>query len=396
MFAKKSHNIINIVSLISVAGVGVGAMALIIVLSVFNGFEKLILSLFDAFNPDIEITVIEGKSFSMSDIPVEEIKNIPGVLYIGEIVEESAMISYRNRQHLVKMRGVSNDYFNITGIDTMIVEGDIVLEEGNRDYILLGQGVAYMLNSSIHDIRNFHTIYVPKRGRQAIINPAQAFNASSNFASGVFGIQSEFDMEYIIVPIRLARSLLEYDEEITSLFISLESKANHNRIQKSIVKMVGDKYVVKNRLQQQDFLYKIMRSEKWAIFLILSFILLIAAFNVLGSLTMLVLEKSKDVKTLWFLGADKKLLKRIFLIEGILISIGGAFIGLLLGALFCWIQMKFGIISLYSEGSFIIEAYPVAMNYTDFILVSATVIIIGVITSLFPVKNISALISKKS
>jgi lipoprotein-releasing system permease protein len=396
LFAKKSHNVINIVSLISVVGIGVGAMALIIVLSVFNGFEKLILSMFDAFNPDLEITISEGKTFRIDEIPIEEISKIPGVLYIGEVVEESAMITYRNRQHLVRMRGVSDSYFDITGIDTMIVEGELILEEKDRDYLLLGQGVAYMLNSSIHDIRNFHNIYVPKRGRQAVMHPSQAFNASSNFVSGIFGMQSEFDMEHILVPIRLARSLLEYEDEVTSLFISIDKSHKHSRVQKSISNLLGDNFVVKNRLQQQEFLYKIMQSEKWAIYLILTFILIIAAFNVIGSLTMLVIEKRKDIKTLWFIGADKNLLRRIFLIEGIMISIGGAFTGLLLGALVCWVQMEFGIISLSSDGSFIIDAYPVAMNFFDFVLVAITVIVIGFFSSILPVRNINSLISQTS
>ena len=391
LFAKKSHNVINIVSLISVAGIGVGTMALIIVLSVFNGFEKIVLSLFDAFNPDIEITAKEGKTFQIDSLPVDEIKQIPGVLYLGEVVEESAMITYRNRQHLVRMRGVCDEYFNITGIDTMIVEGNIAIKEGNRNLLLLGQGVAYMLNSSIHDIKNFHTIYVPKRGRQAAMHPAQAFNASSNFVAGIFGIQSEFDMEYVLVPINLARSLLEYDKEVTSVFLSIDNSYNHKRIQRRIRDLAGEDVIVKDRLQQQEFLYKIMRSEKYMIFLILSFIIAIAAFNVVGSLTMLVIEKRKDIKTLWFLGADKKLLKNIFLLEGILISFGGAIIGLILGAIVCWIQMEFGIISLQAEGAFIIDAYPVSMEFSDFLLVSLIVLLIGTISSLFPLKNLSTL-----
>ncbi len=394
LFAKKSHNIINVVSLISVVGVGVGAMALIIVLSVFNGFEKLILSIFDSYNPDIEISISEGKTFRLEDLPAEELSRIPGVLYIDEIVEESAMITYRNKQHLVRMRGVGDNYMKITGMDTLIVEGTPNFKEGSRDYLLLGQGVAYMLNSSIHDIRNFHNIYVPKRGKQTVMHPSQAFNASSNIVAGVFGMQSEFDMEYILVPIRLARSLLEYDDEITTLAIDIDPTYNHKRVQKNIQNLIGDKYVVKNRLQQQEFLYKIMRSEKWAIYLILTFILIIAAFNVVGSLTMLVIEKRKDIKTLWYLGADKALLKRIFMLEGIMISIGGAFIGLIVGALVCWLQIQFGFISLQAEGSFILEAYPVSMKFVDFVLVAVTVVIIGVVSSILPVRNISNVINK--
>lgn len=396
LFAKKSHNIINIVSLISVVGIGVGAMALIIILSVFNGFEKLVLSIFDSYNPDIEITIKEGKSFMAEDASVDELSELPGVLYLGEIVEESAMLTYRNRQHLVKMRGVDDNYMQITGLDTLLLEGEAKLKDGERDYLLLGQGVAYMVNTSIHDIRNFHNLYVPKRGRQTVMHPAQAFNASSNLVAGVFGMQSEFDMEYVIVPLRLARSLLEYDNEVTSIIVGISNDAKHSKVQKQIESIVGNDFIVKNRLQQQEFLYKIMRSEKWAIYLILSFILVIAAFNVIGSLTMLVIEKRKDIKTLWYLGADKFLIKRIFMLEGIMISIGGAFIGLIVGAIICWIQIEFGIVSLSNQGAFIIEAYPVSMKFVDFVLVAATVILIGLVSSVIPVRSISNLINKKS
>ncbi len=382
--------------MISAIGIAVGTMALIIVLSVFNGFEKIVLSLFDSHSPDIEITVKEGKSFHIDEIPVEEIKDIPGVLYVGEIVEESAMLTYRNRQHLVRMKGVCDNYFNITGIDTMMTEGDFQMKEGGRDLILLGHGVAYMLNSSIHDIRNFHNIYVPKRGRQATMHPSQAFNASSNYVGGIFRVQPEFDMEYIIVPIRLARSLLEYDNRTTSIAIGLDETYNHRRIQRAVTDLTGENFNVRNRYQQQEFLYKIMRSEKWAIFLILSFILAIAAFNIVGSLTMLVIEKSKDIKTLWFLGANKRLLKNIFIAEGLFVSIGGALIGMVLGFIVCWIQMKFGIISLQADGAFIIEAYPVAMRAPDFFYVLLIVVCIGFTASIIPANRITKILNIKS
>lgn len=395
LFAKKSHNAINIITLVSVIGVAVGTMALVVVLSVFNGFEKLILNLFNAFNPDMEIRLKEGKVFSMDEIPLEEIKNIPGLVLYSELLEETALLTYRDRQHLVTMRGVNDSFISITGIDTMLVAGEFILEQGDADFFVLGQGVEYVLGANINDFLNPINLYVPKRGRSTGLQPSQAFNASSNFASGVFGVQAEFDMEYILVPMRLARQLLEYDNEVTSVVIGLDASANAIRVQRQIQDMVGPGFEVRNRLQQQDFLYKVMRSEKWAIFLILTFILIIASFNVIGSLTMLVIEKTRDIRILHSMGASQKVIRRIFLVEGIMISLGGALAGIFLGGLISWLQMRFGIIAIQAEGSFIIDAYPVYVKALDFVLVSITVFGIGLLASVLPVRNISLLLETK-
>ena len=395
LFAKKSHNAINIITLVSVIGVAVGTMALVVVLSVFNGFEKLILSLFNAFNPDMEIRLKEGKVFSVEDLPLEELRNIPGIALYSEMLEETALITYRDKQHLVTMRGVSDDYIKITGLDTMLVAGQLVLEDGDADYLILGQGVEYVLAANLNDCLNPLNLYVPRRGRSTGLQPSQAFNASSNYASGVFGIQSEFDMEYILVPIRLARRLLNYENQATSLVIGLEPGANTSRVQKELENLLGNDFQIRNRLQQQDFLYKVMRSEKWAIFLILSFILIIATFNVIGSLTMLIIEKQRDIRILHNMGAPQKTIRQIFLTEGVLITLGGALAGILFGGIISWLQMRFGIISIQAEGNFIIDAYPVHIKAIDFLLVAITVFGIGWLSSLLPVRNISLLLEKK-
>lgn len=392
LFAKKSHNAINIITLVSVIGVAVGTMALVVVLSVFNGFERLILSLFDAFNPDIEIRLREGKVFSIEDIPLGELKNIPGVVLYSELLEETALLTYRDRQHLVTMRGVNDAYINITGIDTMLLAGDYLLKDGDANFIIMGQGVEFVLGANINDFMNPLNLYVPKRGRTTGLQPSQAFNASSLFASGVFGVQAEFDMEYILVPLRLARSLLEYDNEVTSVVLAIDATANQTRVQRQIQHLLGPGFEVRNRLQQQAFLYKVMRSEKWAIFLILTFILIVASFNVIGSLTMLVIEKNRDIKILHSMGASQKAIRQIFLIEGIMISLGGAVAGLILGGFLSWMQMRFGIIAIQAEGSFIIDAYPVYVKAIDFLLVAITVFAIGLLASVLPVRNISLLL----
>jgi lipoprotein-releasing system permease protein len=370
----------------------VGAMALVIVLSVFNGLEKLIVSLSNSFNPDIEITLVEGKAFSSETFPLTELQAIPGVVSYSEILDETGLLTYLDKQHLVKMRGVSESFRHITGIDTLLVDGDFVLEEGDFNYFILGQGVAVVLGANVSDFLNPLTLYIPKRGRTLSLQPAQAFNVSSNFASGIFGVQSEFDLEYVIVPIRLAQRLLDYQDMATSIAVKLDASHNAGLVQQNIEQLIGPGYKVKNRLQQQELLSKIMKSEKWAIFLILTFILIIAAFNIIGSLTMLVLEKRKDIKILHSLGASKLVIRQIFLVQGIMISLGGAIAGILVGAFVCWLQIRYGIVAIQAEGTFIVDAYPVDMKLFDFILVAITVFLTGIGASLLPVKNISRLI----
>ncbi len=374
--------------MVAVVGVCVGTMALVVVLSVFNGFEKLILSLFNAFNPDMEIRLVEGKSFDMEGFPADEIESLPGVLHLGKVIEETALLTYKNRQHIVTLRGVDDNYAHITGLDTMLVEGEYKLRSGDADYLIIGQGVAYVLGVNIHDFLNPLTIYVPRKGRITTIHPAQAFNASTNFASAVFGVQAEFDMEYTIAPYGLMEQLAEYDNRVTSVIISMEPGSNLRQLQRQVSQIAGSDYIVRNRLQQEEFLYKVMRTEKWAIFFILSFILVIAAFNITGSLTMLVLEKRKDIGILWSMGASRKTIQKIFLTEGLLIGIGGALLGIILGWLICLIQIHFGLIGIQAQGTFIIDAYPVDIKPWDLILVFITVSIIGLLASWLPVSKI--------
>ncbi len=368
-------------------GIGVGAMALVVILSVTNGLEKLIISEFNAFQADIEITPAEGKTFRLSNFPIEELHATPGVLNSSSFLEESGMVRYRERQHLVTLRGVDSLFHKVTGIDTLMVEGTYELKKNTLDFLLPGSGVASIINASIHDLLHPVEVFVPTRGRTAGLTASQAFRSSSNHASGIWAVQAEVDSEYVLLPLGLMRRLLEYDDQVSAIIISVEDGTRISTIQRRIQQVTGPDYIIKNRMQQQDFLYKVLRSEKWATFFILSFILMIAAFNIVGSLTMLVLEKRKDIAVLRSIGASKKIIERIFLLEGVLISMGGAIGGIFLGGLISWLQIKYGIISIQAEGSFIIDAYPVAVKAMDLVLVAFTVFCIGLLASLLPLKN---------
>ncbi len=390
LFAKKSHNAINIITAISATGVMVGAMSLVIVLSVFNGLERLILSLFNAFHPDLEIRIVEGRAFHAEDLPLDALSKIPGIYVMGQVLEETALITYRNKQQLITMRGVCENYGRITGIDTLMTEG--VYFQGNNDnQLIMGLGVAMTLNAPLDDFMNPMVLYVPRRGRIGMMNPAQAFVSESAYPAGVFSVHADYDAEYVLVPIELARRLTARPGGISMLALKLDGTVTAAEVQREVENALGGAFSVKSRIQQQEFLYKIMQSEKTVIFLILSFILLIAAFNIIGSLTMLVIEKQKDIGILHGMGASRKTIQQVFMLQGVLISSGGAMAGILLGVIVCALQMHFGIIGIQAEGQFIVDAYPVWIKGTDLLLTAATVICIGLLASLMPLRFIPGL-----
>ena len=389
LVSKKSHNIINIISGISVIGVAIGAMALIIVLSVFNGFDKLVVSLFSTFNASIQITPAHGKTFNIASFPVDQLRKIPGVLHITEVIEEDALMKYQDNQAIVTIKGVSESFSKMSGLDTMTVEGKFILQDGDKDFALLGSGVAGALNANIQDYINPISVYVPRRDASFSGGFENAFNSDIIFPSGFFQIQWEYDIKYAILPLRFVKKLLDYGDERTSIEIDLARNDDQPAIQKKIEMLAGNKYIVKNRYQQQEILYKIMMSEKKYIFMILTLILIIATFNVIGTLSMLILDKKKDIAVLQSMGASQLLIRRIFLAEGVMISLIGALLGLTLGAFVCWLQIRFGLIRLGSaDSSFVVNAYPVNMQIIDFIVVFLTVLAIGFAAAWYPVYNI--------
>lgn len=389
LISKKKQNIINIISGISLAGVIVGTMAIIIVVSVMNGFTQLIGLFYSDFDPDLKITPVEGKMFDPSLIETEKIKSLPGVVSYAEIIEEVAMLKYGRQQYPAIVKGVPPNYTNYTNIDKRITEGEYFFEKDGIDYTVLGRGVANYLGAGVSFLDPIH-IYVPKKGRQVSINPARSFNTGYLFASAEFAILEDVDAKYILVSDKYAAKLFESGNNISSIEIDLDEEADLKQIQKSVSEIVGDAFHVKNREQQRDLVFKTMKSEKLWVFIILVFILVLASGNMIGNLTMLYIDKKEDIAILRSMGLSSKNINRIFLYEGWLISLVGGIIGTILGVFFCWLQINFSLIKLPgATGSFVISAYPVQIIFSDIILAFLAVLTIGFAASWYPVKFMS-------
>ncbi len=388
LVSKKKQNIINIISAVSVVGIIVGTMALVIVLSVFNGFTSLINTFFSNFDPDLKITVKEGKMFNPNNYDFEKVKNLPGVAYYSEVIEEVALLKYGNQQYPAIVKGVPDNYARYTHIDSLIVNGEFSLKNEGMNYAVVGQGVAFNLGIGLTFVDPIR-IFVPKKGKQVSMNLARAINQDYIYPSGIFSVLEEIDSKYIIVPFEYAAELFESGNRISAVELGFNPEISSKRLQKDIQEILGDKFLLKNKYQQHDLIYKTMKSEKWAAYLILVFILIIASFNILGSLSMLIIDKKEDLFILRSMGANSKLIRRIFLYNGWLISFIGAVLGSLLGIFICWLQIKFELITLPGAGSFIISAYPVQIILSDIFMVFGAVLLIGFLASWYPVKFIS-------
>jgi len=389
LFSKKSTNVINVISAITVVGIAIGTMALVVVLSVFNGLESLIVNRFNSFDSDLIIVPVSGKTFIPDSAVLQTLVNMNGVKMYSESIEENALIRYENIYHPFIIKGVSKNYPSMTGIDTMIVNGHFMLEYQDNPVAVIGMGVSSYLSVSLNFVSPIK-IYIPKRTAAFSDDPEKAFNIKNIYPIGIYGIDPEVD-QYVIVPINFARELLEYSKEVTALEIKLKSGANSNSIEREIQKLFGNSVNVKNRYEQHEVIYKIMKSEKVIVFLILAFILLVASFNIIGSLTMLIIEKKEDIRTLQSMGMTMPEIRKLFLLEGWLISIFGALLGLFLGATICVLQQNFGIIPMQgtAPGAFIVNVYPVEMRLLDFVITFLTVLFIGYIASRFPVRYIT-------
>ena len=395
LFSKKSHNAINVISGVSVCGVALATLALVCTLSVFNGFQDLVTTMFTAFDPEIKITAANGKVFDAQDERIQSLKGLPEIEVFSESLEDNAMVQYKGRQTMVVIKGIEDNFNQLTAIDSILYgRGDWVLHDEVVDYAIPGIELVSILGTGIRFLDPLE-VYAPKRGVKInVANPSTSFESSYLHSSGlVFAVnQQKYDASYILTSLSFARDLFQYETEVSSIELKLKDGSNINKVQKKISQSLGEDFQVLNRYEQQADTYRIMEVEKFISYAFLSFILLIACFNVIGSLSMLIIDKRADVVTLRNLGADDRLISRIFLLEGYMISFMGAIIGVALGLVLCFAQQEFGFLSLgsgSSSGAFVVDAYPVSVHFSDVLLVLITVLIIGYLSVLLPVRYLS-------
>ncbi|EGK01106.1 FtsX-like permease family protein [Dysgonomonas gadei] len=406
LFAKKSHNAINVISMISVFGIALATAALVCVLSVFNGFTGVVSQTFSAFDPELQITPASGKVFDPNNPQMEEVKKIAEIAFISESLEENALLKNGDRQEPIILKGVSKKFENLADIDKLIIDGRFLLREDTSGAVeasgadslqewhidngVVGAGLAMFLGVRANFV-NPVEVYVPKRNvRVNPANPSTAFDRSDVFISGVFALnQAKYDDQMMIVSIDLARELLRYETEVSSIDIKLKDAAEVDRVQAKIKSVLGENYLVKNRFEQQEDLFRMVSIEKWVTFLILAITLVIAVFNIVGSLTILIIEKNEDIRILKNLGADNKLILKVFLFEGGLITFVGTIAGIVLGLIICLLQEYFGLLQLGSTpGTFVMDAYPVVVELLDVLLIFVTVSMIGLLAVIYPVNNL--------
>ena len=399
LFSKKKHNAINIISGISVCGVALATLALVCTLSVFNGFQDMVAGFFTAFDPELKITVREGKVFDPLDPRIQQVRSLPEIDVWTETLEENAMVQYKDRQAMAVIKGVEDNFGQLTSIDSLLYgAGEFVLNDSVVDYGFMGVELVSELGTGIQFVDPLR-VYAPKRNvRVNVANPSAAFNQDYLFSPGaVFVVnQQKYDARYILAPLSFARRLFDYDTEVSAIELKLKPGSNTDAVQKNMERILGDGFTVQNRYEQQADVFRIMEIEKLISYLFLTFILTVACFNVIGSLSMLILDKREDTETLRNLGADDRLIARIFLFEGRMISVSGATVGIVLGLLLCLLQQRFGLISLGGgNGSFVVDAYPVSVHATDIIVVFITVIAVGFLSVWYPVRYLSKRLLKK-
>jgi len=395
LFAKKSTNAINIISTISVLGVFVGSAALIIILSVFNGFEEVVLKMFNTITPHLIIAPVKGKTFDPNTVQFKQIKNDSAIYSYTEVLSENALLRYNDKQSVGLVKGVSKSYLKNKSLDSITIQGKFVIENSSGANAVIGSALQNYLMVNTNDPFTQLQVFSPKKGvTSTSINPADDFMDLYIPVSGVFEVQQDFD-NIAIVPLGFARKLLQEEQKISSIEINLRKTTDPEAFKEKVEKLLGTSFLVKDRIEQNKALYNILGTEKWAVYIILTFILIIAIFNIIGSLTMLVIDKLKDIAILTSLGAGKKLIRRIFLFEGMMITMTGCITGLFVGFLFCLAQQKMGLVKMSQENLLMSNAYPIGFKWSDFVLVFITVSIFSfmasALSSNLSVKNINNL-----
>lgn len=392
LFSKKSHNAINVISAISVCGVALATLALVCTLSVFNGFQDLVATFFTAFDPQLKITAVKGKVFDGQDPRILRIRELPEVELCSESLEDNIMVQYQDKQTMAVLKGVEDNFDRLTPIDSILFgRGELILHDEVVDYAIPGIQLLSTLGASIRFLDPLE-IYAPKRGAKVnLANPSTAFSTGQLFSSGlVFAVnQEKYDGSYILTSLRFARDLFQYTSEVSAINLKLKPEADTDAVKEKIEQILGEDFCVSDRYEQQADTFRIMEIEKLISYLFLTFILVIASFNVIGSLSMLIIDKRDDVNTLRNLGANDNQIVRIFLFEGRMISFIGASLGVVLGLFLCWLQQKYGLIALGSSGTFVVDAYPVSVHLTDVIVIFITVLAVGFLSVWYPVRFLS-------
>ncbi len=383
LFAKKSTNAINIITGISVFGIAVGTAALILALSVFNGFEDLITSLYSNFNPDVKVTPVKGKTFVPDSTKLLQILDLDGVKYVSQSLQEVAFFEYKNNQDFGILKGVDPFYNKVTSIDSTVREGDYILRQEDRNMAVLGVGMRNKLGVSIEDFLTSVGVYMPRRKKVGPLQ--QPFKKRFVYPAGTFVIQQDFDNQYVLTSLEFVRNLLDLKGHVSALEIKLNEEISKQRTIEAIQAILGEGFAVKDRYRQEEAFLKLMKMEKWLSFVIVGLMLVLIAFNVIGALWMIVLEKKKDIAILKSMGAMDRTIRNIFLNEGLLLSFLGILSGFVLAIILYILQITVGIITI--PGDFVIEVYPISMRLFDFIIVTLTVATIGLLASILPAQH---------
>ncbi|MBK8349674.1 MAG: FtsX-like permease family protein [Saprospiraceae bacterium] len=379
LFGKKSTNAIHIITWISIVGMSIGTAALILILSVFNGFESLLTGMLSNFNPDIKVTLIEGKYISVDSVKSEDIRHLDGIDHIAFTLEETSFFDYKGSQEVGIIKGVNDDFMKVTGLDTSLITGTSRFGK-DVEYGVLGSGMNTKLSVNPSDGFTSVTAYMPSNESSGPL--ANPFNALQFYASGTFSVGSDVDMQYVLVNFDAVNALLNLENHFSAIEIKLKPGASEKKVVHALSKLLGQRFKISNRYQQDEGFLKIMNIEKWISYLIACLTLLIIAFNLVGSLWMIVLEKKKDIAILKSMGLTRAGIKTIFLALGLLISVIGLVVGFGLGLLLYWLQKEYGLISI--PDGFMIDAYPIEIRWLDFVIVACTVLVIGCLASLLP------------
>lgn len=383
LFAKRSTNAINIISGIAVFGISVGAAALVLVLSVFNGFEDLILGMYNRINPDIKITVAKGKTFVADSLTLEQLYAVEGVETVALTLEEIAVFTYKNNRNFGILKGVDDNYNLVTGLDSSLREGVYDFDRRGGNNILLGLGMRNRLEVNVRDEFTPIDVYMLKRKK---VGPFEKqFLQRPAYPSGTFMVQTDFDAQYVIASIDFARQLLNYSDEVSALEIKLRAGANEDWVLEQLRAQLGSEFVVENRYEQEEAFLKLMKMEKWLSYAIVGLMMALVAFNLVGALWLIVLEKKKDIAILKSMGASAGMVRNIFLLEGALLSLLGTGFGFMLALLLFGLQKSTGLIAI--PGNMILDAYPISLRVIDFATVSMTVVALGLLASWLPARK---------